>query len=66
MKDILDLCRLNLMGEHIEESLTASKPNNVSDNERAATLKAIAWKRQQIVDHMTPSPRPARNEAATK
>ena len=40
MRDLLDLCRLNLMEENIQES---------PHPDRDATLKAIDWKRRQIV-----------------
>ncbi|KKN73980.1 hypothetical protein LCGC14_0395460 [marine sediment metagenome] len=39
-KDLLDLCRLNLMEENITDS---------SDMDREATLKAIEWKRNNLV-----------------
>jgi hypothetical protein len=39
-KDLLDLCRLNLMEEHIRDSPGA---------EAEAARKAIEWKRRQLV-----------------
>jgi len=47
MNDILDLCRLNLMEEHIKESPA---------NDRDATLQAIDWKKRQIATSLEPSP----------
>ena len=47
MKDIIDLCRLNLMEERIAESPAP---------DRDVTLAAIDNKRRQIVTRMQPSP----------
>lgn len=46
MKDVLDLCRLNLMEEHIAGSPAV---------DRDATMKAIDLKRSQIMVNMEPS-----------
>jgi len=47
VKDLLDLCRLNLMEEHIEDSPAP---------DRDETLAAIDNKRRRIVARMVPSP----------
>ena len=47
MKDVLDLCRLNLMEERIADSPA---------NDRDETLAAIDHKRRQIIMRMKPSP----------
>ena len=39
-RDLLDLCRLNLMEETVEES---------PGNDRDSTLDAIDWKRRQLI-----------------
>lgn len=39
MQDLLDLCRLNLMEEHIQDSIHP---------DRDTTLSAIDWKRRQL------------------
>jgi len=39
-KDLLDLCRLNLMEENVEKTPAPDKE---------ATLKAIDWKKRQVV-----------------
>ncbi len=39
-RDLLDLCRLNLMEETVEES---------PGKDRAATLDAIDWKKRQLI-----------------
>ena len=46
MKDLMDLCRLNLMEEHIEGSPAP---------DRNETLKAIDWKRRQIITRLKPA-----------
>ncbi len=40
-KNLLDLCRLNLMEEHIEET---------SGVDRDVTLKAIDWKKRHLME----------------
>ena len=45
MQNILDLCRLNLMEENII---------NASAMDRNETLKAIEWKRRQIIVKIKP------------
>ena len=45
-KDLLDLCRLNLMEEHIQDSPA---------NDRDATLKTIEWKKRHLMTRMEPS-----------
>ena len=45
--DILDLCRLNLMEEHIEDGVAVDKDS---------ALAAIDYKRRQIMTKMDPSP----------
>jgi len=47
MQDLLDLCRLNLMEEHIKDSPA---------RDRDATLAAIDWKRRQLVITLTNNP----------
>ena len=47
MKDILDLCRLNLMEEHIKESPAI---------DRNETLRAIDVAKRRIIVKMEPSP----------
>ncbi len=39
-RDLLDLCRLSLMEETVEESL---------GNDRDSTLDAIDWKKRQLI-----------------
>ena len=46
MQNILDLCRLNLMEENVMNSLAV---------DRDETLKAIDWKRRQIITKIKPS-----------
>ena len=43
MKDLLDLCRLNLMEEKVKDSPSPDKE---------ATLTAIDWKRRQLVQRI--------------
>jgi hypothetical protein len=47
MQDLLDLCRLNLMEEHIANSPAV---------DRDATLAAIDWKRRQLATALTNNP----------
>jgi hypothetical protein len=47
MQDLLDLCKLNLMEEHIADSPAV---------DRDATLAAIDWKRRQLVTALTNNP----------
>ena len=53
MQDLLDLCRLNLMGENIKDSPAV---------DRDATLKAIDWKRRQLVVKIAAKTEPASEE----
>ena len=46
ISDIADICRLNLMEEHIQDSPAV---------DRDATLKAIDWKRRQIATGLPPA-----------
>lgn len=42
-KDLLDLCRLNQMEEHVKDSPAP---------DRDATMKAIDWKKQHLVTNI--------------
>lgn len=53
MKDILDLCRLNLMEEHVTDS---------SAVDRELTLKAIDYKKRVLVGRITNTTKPASPE----
>ena len=44
-QDLLDLCRLNLMEKNVEAS---------PSNDRDATLKAIEWKKRDLVMKIKP------------
>ena len=57
MKDILDLCRLNLMEENIEGSPAV---------DRDSTLKAIDWKRRQLVVKISAKTTPASPEVVRR
>ena len=47
MQNMLDLCRLNLMEEHIADSPAV---------DRDATLAAIDWKRRQLATNLANNP----------
>ena len=53
MKDLLDLCRLNLMEENITDSPAV---------DRDATMAAIDWKRRQLVVKIAENAEPASDE----
>jgi hypothetical protein len=55
-KNLLDLCRINLMEEHVAESSAVDKN---------ATMKAIGWKKQNLMERLKCSLSEIIEEAST-
>lgn len=56
-RDLLDLCRLNLMEENIKESVSV---------DRDITLQAIDYKKRQMVERIKNDPSPVASDAVEK
>jgi hypothetical protein len=54
MNDLLDLCRLNLMEEHIADSPAVDRDD---------TLAALDWKRRQLAARLINNPSPLAPDA---